>query len=109
SGEIDDLAVEGDRGLDPFDNELSEGAAHAGEGAGAGRLPNEQLGQQRIVVWWDAIAGRDVAVDADALAAEHLPARDVAGRRSRVGGGILGVDPRHDGHAGVANFVLREA
>ena len=95
--------------LDALDDELGQGAAHAREGLGAGRLMDEQLGHQRIVVRRHAVAGDDVRVEAHAGTAGRLPARDQAGRRAEVGGGVLGVDAALDGAAAVHDVLLREA
>src|SRR5262245_24616949 len=69
SGVVENLAVDGDGGLDAFDEELGEGTAHGRESLGSRRLPDEQLGEERIVVGRHAVALDDVRIDADAGAA----------------------------------------
>src|SRR5262245_45188673 len=95
----EDFAVQGDGRLDTFDDELGQGAAHAGDGFGARRLVDEQLGDQGIVGGRYAVAGDRVGIETYTRAAGGLPALDQAGRGTERGGGILGVDAAFDGDA----------
>src|SRR5947207_2771506 len=83
--------VQRDGGLDALDSELGQRPAHAGQGLGARRLVDEQLGHQRIVVGWHSVALHGVRVQPDAWAAGGLPAGDEAGRRPEVGRRVLRV------------------
>ena len=67
-GVVEDFAVQGDGGLDALDHELGQGPPHAGQGLGPGRLMDQQLGHQRIVVRRHPVAGHHVRVEPHARA-----------------------------------------
>src|SRR5262245_12673863 len=104
----EDFLMDGDGRVDALDDELSEGAVHAGQGVGAGRLVDEELGHQRIVIGRHAVAGNDVRIEADAGTAGRLPACNQAGRGAEVVRGVLGVNATLDGAAAVYNVALGE-
>jgi len=47
---VEDLAMDGNGGLDALDHELGQRPPHARQGLGPRRLMDQQLRQQRIVV-----------------------------------------------------------
>ena len=94
----EDALVERQRGLDAFDDEHFEGAAHARDGFGAVAAADDELGDQRIVVGRDDGIGVGGGIHAHAGAAGHLKRGDASGR-GHEGLGILGVDAALDGVA----------
>ena len=96
----DDLLLEGNGRLDAADHEFAEGALHAGDGTGAGRGGDDQLGNHRVVVRRHRVAGIDVGIDPHALAAGSVPQRNGPRAGQEVGERILGVDTAPSrGHA----------
>ncbi len=75
SGCAEDPAMERDRGLDTFDDQLVEGPAHDGEGLVAGVGVDDELADERVVMGGDGVADLDVRVPANARAAGNPGAR----------------------------------
>src|SRR5262249_27241422 len=96
-GVVEDFAVQRDGRLDALHAKFGEGAPHAGQCQRPGRLIDEQLGHERVVIGRHAVAGGDVCVQAHAWTARRLPACDLAGRGTEVVGRVLRVDPTLDG------------
>src|SRR6266498_2279873 len=88
---LHDLTVDWNRRLDPLNHEFTQGPLHAGDGIGARRLPDEQLGDHGIVVGRHAVALTGMRVETNAGAAGRLPARDRTWRGAEIVGGILGI------------------
>src|SRR5262245_24077777 len=105
----EDLLVNRNGGLQAFDDELSEGAAHDSNRLGARGLMDKQLGDQRIVIGWYAIARSNVGVEPHAGAARRAPLGDGAGAGAEIGGGVFGIDAAFDRGAALHDVVLREA
>ena len=70
-----DGAVERDRGGHALDDELVERAARALERLLAGGAGDDQLGEQRVEVAADHVAGHDTGVEADARTGRRLATR----------------------------------
>ena len=62
------LAQEGEIGLRPDDDGVVERAQERGQRLGAGGSMNDHLGDHRIVIGRDAVAGFEAGIDPDALA-----------------------------------------
>ena len=93
---------EGEIGLRPDDHGVVELFEHRGQRLGAGGSMHDELGDHRIVVGRDAVAGLDAGVDPDAgqsLLALEVQDMDPAGRGQEIVLGILGVDARLDRRA----------
>ena len=71
---VEDLLVQGDRGLHAFDVQFAQRPLHAGDGLAAGGLVDDQLADQRIVVGRDDVAFVDVRIEAHAEPAGHAQA-----------------------------------
>ena len=100
----DDFLLEGDGGFDAADHELAQRAFHAGKGDLAGRAGDDELGNERVVVRRDGVAGVHVGIDADALAAGGIPQIDGAGAGGEVVIRVFGVDAALDGVAAGRGF-----
>src|SRR6476660_1251629 len=101
---VEDPAGERDRGAHPGpgDVELGERAAHPGQGQVAFRRPHHDLGQQRVVVRADQVAGVAVRVDPGERPTGRLEALQASRGWREVAVRILGVDPAlHGGAADV--------
>jgi len=92
-----DFALQGDGGLDAFDDEFAEGTAHAADGDLAGGTGDDELGDHRIVIRRHFIPGIYVAVHADAAATGGVPKIDLAGAGGEIAIRVFGVDAALDG------------
>lgn len=95
----EDFALQRDGGLDAFDNEFTEGAAHAPDGDVAGGSGDDQLGDHGVIVGRDFIARVHVGIDAYATATGGVPQVDLARAGGEVAGRVLGVDAALNGVA----------
>src|SRR6267142_5210639 len=102
----ENLAVQWNGGLDALDDEHLQRALHAADGLGAIAAFDDELGDQRIVVWRNDRVGVGGGVHADARATRRLKRGD-APRRGDKSAGILGVDAAFDGVAGGNNRAGR--
>jgi hypothetical protein len=69
---------------------------------------NDHLGDHRIIVGRDAVAGFKAGIDPDALLAREGHGLDSPGRREKVVLRILGIDARFDRRACAADLALRQ-
>ena len=69
---------------------------------------NDHLGDHRIVIGRDAVAGGEAGVDPDALRALKFMAWIMPGRGQEVVLRILGIDARFDRRAGAGDLALLE-
>ncbi len=93
----EDFLLERDRRFDAANHELAERAFHAGNGNFSGGTGDDELGDHRIVIRRNRVAGVNMGIDADALAARCIPEIDGAGARGEVIVGIFRVDTALDG------------
>src|SRR5271157_425631 len=98
--------MERDGGLDALDHVLIQRPSHAVYGAGARRVPDDELGHQGVVVWRNLVARVGAPVNAHARASRSHVRRDLARRREEVLLGVLGVDAALDGMAVDLNVAL---
>ena len=94
----------------PMMTALVELAQERGQRLGAGRSMNDHLGDHRIVIGRDAVAGDEAGVDPDALGALlalEVHGVDQRGRGQKIVLGVLGVDARFDRRAGASDLALR--
>ena len=75
---------------------------------GAIAAEHDQFGEHRIVIHAHLAAGRYAGVDANTRSLRRLPARDAAGRRQQVIGGIFGINACFNGPAARTNVHLRD-
>ena len=97
--------MERDRGLDPLDHHFLQRALQPHDAALSRAAIDDQLGDHRIVIRRDAIAGIDPAIDAHM----HAACRVIAGHHSGRGGEVervLGVDAAFDRMAGELDVLL---
>ena len=90
------LAVEGNRGAHPFNDELLKRPQHAADGLLARGCPHDQLGDHRIVVGRDHVARVHVRVEPHAWPARRMKHGDLARRGAEVFERILRVDAALD-------------
>ena len=93
---------------DALDPELRERPQHARRGGLARLVPDDQLGQQRVVERRHRPAGEDARVDAHARAARLLVARDRPGQRHEAEVRGLCVDAALDRVAAEDDVLLPE-
>ena len=86
-------------GADPGDHQLVQGTRHPVDGLEAGRGPDDELGEQRVVEQADLVARFDPAVPAHPGAARGAQVLDPAGGGQEPVGGILAGDPALHGPA----------
>src|SRR5882672_5177572 len=102
---IEYLLVQGNVGLDAFDDHLRQCIAHACDG----RIPRvavgDDLADHGVVERRHVVAGVDVAVDPNAGTAGRMPETDGPGRRHE-GLGVLGVDAAFHRMAANLDVVL---
>src|SRR5260221_33034 len=94
---------------DAFNVEFVQSATHAGDGLVAGRLVDQQFGDERIVIRWDRVTSDRVRVEAAARPAGWLPGREAAWRGTEVGEGVFRVDATLDGAAARTDVGLSES
>src|SRR3954454_4317431 len=93
----DQHALVGQRGREPLDLALGERAGHPRQRLGPIAAPDDQLGQQRVVVRRRRVTGIEMRVHAHARTARRHVARDRARRGREIAFRILGVDATLDG------------
>src|SRR5689334_9971882 len=98
--------VERDQRLDALELVLAERADHAGGGLLAILVPDDQLGDHRVVQRGDLGACEHAGVHAHAGAARLEVGGDGARRGGEVLGGVLGVDPALDRVAAQLQVLL---
>src|ERR1700722_12409432 len=90
-GMIEYLLMQGNVGLDAFDDHLGQRVAHARDG----RIPcvavGDDLADHGVVERWYVVAGVDMAVDPNARTAGRMPQTHRSGR-GYEGLGVLGID-----------------
>ena len=68
------------------------------------RSPNDQFGDHRIIVWCDRVALTHAGIHADLRSFDRLPKmHQRADRRQKIAGRVLGVNPRLDRVAALAD------
>src|SRR3972149_6501797 len=97
--------MEGDRGGDPGDGELAQRPPRPRDRLVAITAPDDELGDQIVVVLTDRRACAIAAVDPDPEPARLLVVHDLTRAGEESGGGVLGVDTELDrvaprGHLG---------
>ena len=103
-----ELAQEREIGLRPDDDGVVELVQERGQRLGAVGAMNDHLGDHRIIIGRDAVAGGEAGVDPDALLALEGHGVDQPGRGQKVVLRILGVDARFDRRAGATDLALLE-
>ena len=78
---LKDLLVQGDCRLDAFDAEFAQGAFHDLDGVAARPTMYDDLGDERVVPWFDRQSRRHAAVEAHARAARFVHEGDETGGR----------------------------
>ena len=91
--------MEGDGGVDGADFVFIEGAEGAFDGGFAGLGVDDEFADHGVVVWWDAVSGADMGVDADSESSRGAVGLDESGAWAEVFGVVLGVDAALDGVA----------
>src|SRR5690606_8316561 len=102
------IDVEGDRGRDRVDGQLSQGAFERADRLVSGGLVDDELGDHGVVVGRYAVAGVAVGVDADAGAAGQVELVNHAGTGREILCRVFGVDADLDGVAGLLDLLLGE-
>src|SRR5215469_8120793 len=95
-GVLHQVREQRDGRLDAFDHELRQAALEPHQALVAVLAVHDQLADQAVVVWRDAIALIGAAIDPDPEAAWGMPIGD-GSRRGPERGGILRVDAALDG------------
>ena len=95
----DDRAVERERGGHALDDDLVQRAPGPLQRLVTGRAGDDELGQQRVEVAADDVAGVDAGVDPYARAGGQPQRGDGAGGGQEVAARVLAVDPELDGVA----------
>ncbi len=94
---VHQLTVEGNGGVDAFDDELVEGALHTFDGLLTRSARDNELGDHAIVVGRNRVARVHVRIDPNAVATRSVKRRDLAGARAEVVVGVFRVDAAFDG------------
>src|ERR1700688_4956725 len=102
SGMIEYLLVQGNIGLDAFDDHFSERVAHARDGGVPRVAVGDDLADHGVVERRYVVTGVHVAVDPNARTARRMPQAD-GSRRRHESFGVLGVDAAF--HRGAANLA----
>src|SRR6266699_53589 len=96
-------------GRDSVDPETPKRAPHAPERLIAFAAPGDQLGDHRVVVKADPAAVTETGIDANAVARRRrLKLLELAGRRQKIPGRVLGIDSAFDCVTGSLDCLLRE-
>src|ERR1019366_3680353 len=103
-GVLQNLAEEGEVGMDAANVVFAEGADHAGGGVVAGVGPDGEFGQQGIVFHGHGPAIVDAAIEADAGAEGARQAGELAGVGEEIVERVLGVDAAFDGGAAPGEY-----
>src|SRR5439155_14560743 len=105
----EDVLQEGQVGRGAEDRRVAEGGREPCDCRGAILAAGRDLGEQRIVLYRDAAAGRDPGVDPDPGPGWLVQREDRPRAREEARGRILGVEPALDRVAMRAHVCLREA
>src|SRR4028119_1419653 len=92
--------MEGDCGLVALEAVLAQGAAGAAYGLVAGKGPDYELADHRVVEGWDPVPLVHRGVHAHSGAAGHVEERDLARGGHAVVVGVLGVEAEPSGGPG---------
>ena len=101
---------EGEIGLRPDDDSVVELLPDRRQRLGASRRVSDELGDHRVVIGRDAVAGGDAGIDPHALQpllALEVHEMDPPRRGKEIVLRVFGVDPRLDRRAGAGDLVLR--
>src|SRR6476620_6202673 len=107
-GMSDEPGKKSDVGLQPADLRLAERRSEAPDRRIAISTPDDQLGDHRIVIDRDGIAGFHAGIDAYVLAGRKHQMRELAGLRKEAAVRVFGIKPCLDGVTAYHKIVLRE-
>jgi hypothetical protein len=93
---LEDRQVQRQRRLEANEGELVQGPHPTPDRPLAIGTVHDELGEQRVVVWGDLVAGVEVRVHPDARPAWRVVELDRPRLRQEVAPGVLGVDPELD-------------
>ena len=105
---VQDGFLKRDGRLDAGDDVLVEGTVHLVHGVAPVGAVGDELGDHRVVVAGNGVAGVGVAVEAHAASAGCVVHLDLAGAGPEIVPRILGVDAALDGMAGGLDVALRQ-